>query len=87
MIVEYFFAAPPLRRSEPQRAHGPDVRSVANLPYMAAVCDICGKVLRSASAEAMAAHKRESQSCTRVKTKGASGEVTSSHAHVSSFAA
>mmetsp|Transcript_32882 Transcript_32882/g.105466 ORF Transcript_32882/g.105466 Transcript_32882/m.105466 type:complete len:205 (-) Transcript_32882:143-757(-) len=42
---------------------------------MAAVCDICGKVLRSASAEAMAAHKRESQSCTRVKTKGASGEV------------
>ena len=24
-------------------------------PYMAAVCDICGKVLRSASAEAMAA--------------------------------
>jgi hypothetical protein len=38
------------------------------------ICDRCGKQLRCASDEAMAAHQRESQHCVP-KTKGATGKV------------
>ena len=42
----------------------------ASLGFTSGKCDICGKVLKSSSIEAMEAHKRESQSCVPPPSKG-----------------